>query len=425
MIRLCPLLILALLLALPLEVRAEDDLPPLKRERIAWFGRLSDARKVAEQTGRPIFVAIHVRPTVASPDATRRLERWIQVYADAEIVTLSRQFACVLRVVQAPEGKDPDTESGPAAVHVVVDSTSRVLARLDADAPRPGAEGVGQLRSILRGGLGNHGAIPADAPLIGERMVASSKPELDGISPSKPVGVPHGVPGVRLRLRWELPAPKLQNATSDRIRATVRMRWDGEGPFDLGTVEFGAGDEIDRPIDVRFDEIEGLAELATKGTHRVDLYLDPLPNSYPFSQGPLHVGRVWIDLGEGGGGGGASSDNKEDSEDPQEQPPQPQPQPDVGEEQLPPPPPPEREEVVDPFVNEGESIEKEDAVVAVEDPDGGVKPPKQVPLEEALRDFQKRKEREVAREAIPPGERAFLRRYFELLEQAVKGKARK
>ena len=51
----------------------------------------------------------------------------------AEVVALSRQFACVLRVVQAPEGKDPDTEAGPAAVHVIVDTTSRVLARLDAD----------------------------------------------------------------------------------------------------------------------------------------------------------------------------------------------------------------------------------------------------------------------------------------------------
>ena len=42
-------------------------------------------------------------------------------------------------------------------------------------------------------------------------------------------------------------------------------------------------------------------------------------------------------------------------------------------------------------------------------------------LRAPLREFEKRKEAEVAREAIPAGERAFLRRYFELLERAVKG----
>jgi hypothetical protein len=401
-------------------VQAEDD---KAAERVAWFHGISDARKVATQTGRPLFVAIHVRPGVASPEATQRLERWIQVYADPGLVALSREFACVLRVIQAPEGKDPDRDTGPAAVHLVVDGTSRVLARLDLDAPASGAEGVRRLTRILQGGLENFGALPTGAPQISPAMVARTKVDLSGISPSKPVGVPHGVPGVRLRLRWELPAPKLEGAASDRIRAAVRMRWDGAGPFDLGAIEFGAGEDIDEPIDVRFDAIEGLAELATKGTHRVDLYLVPLPGSYPFSQGPLHVGRVWIDLGEGGGGGGASSDNEK--EQPEDPPPQPQPQPDEGEQPLPPPPPPEREEVVQPFVNEGETVKKEDAVVAVKDPDGGVKPPKQVPLEEALRDFEKRKESEVARETIPASERAFLRRYFEQLERAVKGKVGK
>jgi hypothetical protein len=202
------------------------------------------------------------------------------------------------------------------------------------------------------------------------------------------------------------------------------MRWDGAGPFDVGRVEFGAGAEIDEPIDVRFDEIEGLAALATKGKHRVDLYLDPLPGSYPFSQAPLHVGRVWIDLGQGGGGDGSSSDSEQ--EKPEEPPPsEPQPVPDEGQEELPPPPVPKREEVVQPFVNEGEAIEKDDAVVAVEDPDGGVKPPQQVPIEQALRDFEKVKEREVTREGIAAGERTFLRRYFDLLQRAVKGGSKK
>ena len=97
-------------------VQAEEPRPAPAAERIAWFHRISDARKVATQAGRPLFVAIHVRPGVASPEATRRLERWIQVYADPAVVALSREFACVLRVIQAPEGKDPDRDTGPAAV---------------------------------------------------------------------------------------------------------------------------------------------------------------------------------------------------------------------------------------------------------------------------------------------------------------------
>ena len=386
------LLALLLLAACAGPVCADEPASSADTPRIAWFQEMAAARTVATQTGRPLFIALHVRPNVASPEATRRLERWSAVYADPEIVALSRQCACVLRVIQAPEGKDPDTDRGQAAVHMLVDGTSRLLARLDADEPKDG--------------------------------VARTQVDLAGISPSKPVGVPLGVPGVRLRLRWELPAPTLQGAQQDRVKAQVRMRWDGEGPFDVGRGEFWSGAEIDTPIDVRFDAFEGLAPLATKGKHRVDLYLDPLPGSYPFSQGALHVGRVGVDLGEGGGGDGSSSDSEE--EKPDEPPPsKPQPVPDEGQEELPQPPTPQREEVVQPFVNEGETVEKDDAVVAVEDPEGGVKPPKQVPLEQALRDFEKVKEREVTREGIAAGERTFLRRYFDLLERAVKAAAKK
>ncbi len=426
-------LALACLLALvpAAAVQAEDDVPEAAAPkapagpRIAWFHNLTAGRQVAAQTGRPIFVAIHVRPAVASPAATERLERWIKLYRTPEIIDLSREFACVLRVIQAPEGKDPDADQAPAAMHLVVDGTSRVLARDDTSTPAPGARGVEQLRTLLRDGLTNHGPLSKDAPRIDPGMVARTKVDLRGISPSLPVSVPHGVPGVRLRLRWELPTPTLGGAASDVIRATVRMLWDEQGPFDVGQVEFEAGAEIDVPLDLRFDEIEGLAVLATKGKHRVDLYLVPREGSYPFSRGPLHVGRVWIELGDGGGGGGASSDNQEDEESEPDAPPKPQPEPDVGQEPPPPPPPPEREEVVEPFVNEGETVEKEDAVVAVEDPDGGVKPPKQVPLEQALREFEKRKEDEIAREGISARERSFLQRYFELLQRGVKGKAKK
>ena len=75
-------------------VRAEDE-PAGPKERIAWFSSLVEARKVAAKTGRPIFVAMHVRPRVASPAATARTARWLQAYHDPDVVALSRELACV------------------------------------------------------------------------------------------------------------------------------------------------------------------------------------------------------------------------------------------------------------------------------------------------------------------------------------------
>ena len=93
-------LLLLALLGLAGVARAEEDRGP----RIAWFHDLGAARKAAEAAGRPLFVALHVRPAVATPGAAERLERWVEVYRDPALVDLSRRFACVLRVVQAPEG---------------------------------------------------------------------------------------------------------------------------------------------------------------------------------------------------------------------------------------------------------------------------------------------------------------------------------
>ncbi len=52
-----------------------------------------------------------------------------------------------------------------------------------------------------------------------------------------------------------------------------------------------------------------------------------------------------------------------------------------------------------------------------------MKPPRRVPLEDALRDFEKMKERAVGEERLAPRDRDFLRLYFEALERAVRSGA--
>ncbi len=410
------LLCTAVILLAAFTVRADEG-EEVAGPRIAWFASLADARKVAAETGRPIFVALHVRPRVASPAATARTMRWLKAYRDPDVVPLSRQFACVLRVTDAPEGKDPDVHEGaPAAVHLVIDASSKVLARLEASIP----PATGVIERLLRRGLRVHGAIPPDAPTIDARMVATRERNVEGMSPMTPVGIPVDAPGVRVRLRWELPAPKLVGDGPKQVRARVLMRWDDQGPFLLGGLEVEPGQEIDLPYDIRFDAIEGLKALATKGLHRVDLYLEPDIGSFPFSKGPLHVGRVWLELGDGGGGGeGESEDEQPEPKDDEEKTPEPTPE---GTEPPPPPPPDEaKDDVVDPFVGEGETVKKDDAIVAVEDENAGLKRPEAMPLDKALRDFEKEREAAIRQEGISPRERAFLKRYFALLEKHARG----
>lgn len=414
-------LLLVLLLA-GRSLRAEDEpAGDAAAESVAWFTSLDEARKIAVETGRPIFVAMHVRPRVASPQATVRTKRWLQAYHDEGVVELSRELACVLRVNAAPEGKDPDVDQGaPAAVHMVIDASGRVLARLDADLPP--APGV--VARLLRRGLRVHGDIPPRSPRIDERLVARSERRIEGMTPMKPVGVPHDAPGVRVRLRWELPAPELVGEGPKQVRARVTMRWDDTGPYLLGGLAFEPGAQIDEPFDIRFDEHEGLAKLATKGLHRVDLHLEPDIGSYPFSRGPLHVGRVWIELGDGGGGGGGGSSEQPQPEPKEEEKDEEQPDPNPDGVLDPPQLKPDeaQDDVIDPFVGEGETVTKDDAIVAVEDEDAGVKPPARVPLEQALRAFEKQREAAIRDDAVSARERAFLRRYFELLAKHAAGR---
>jgi hypothetical protein len=77
--------------------------------------------------------------------------------------------------------------------------------------------------------------------------------------------------------------------------------------------------------------------------------------------------------------------------------------------------------VVTPLVDEGERVRKEEAVVAVRDPEGGTKPPEPVPLRDALADLERTLERAVPAERFRPSDREFLRRYFEALRAEARG----
>ncbi len=403
-------LLAALALAAP-RARAEDDAPG--RDGVAWFQTLAAARKVATATGRPVFLAVHVLPRVVTPRTEERTKRWQAAYRDEAAVALSREFACVLRLQTADARLDaaPDAAS-PSALHMVLNGEGRVLARLDRDLP-PSA---GVIARLMRVGLRRHGAIPDGAPRIDRRMVAAKEPQVPGASPGNPVGLAVESPGLRMRLRWELPAPVVPAEGPQTFKAEVSMRWDGEGPFPLGVIEFAPGDEVDIPVDIRFDEVKGLRPLATEGLHRVDVYLEPGMGSFPFSKGPVFVGGFWVNLGDGGGGGG-SGGNDDQQPEPKEEDQEPQEAPEGKEEEPLALPDKAQDDVIDPFVGDGETVKKDDAVVAVEDDDAGVKPPEQMPLAKALREFEKEREAAIGRDGISARERAFLRRYFELLRQ--------
>ena len=104
--------------------------------------------------------------------------------------------------------------------------------------------------------------------------------------------------------------------------------------------------------------------------------------------------------------------------EPEAQPePPPPPAPEGPDEQPTPPPPGEGpEEVVDPLVrHEDETVHKEDALVAVPDPEAGLEPPPPVPLAEAMREFERIVERALGDERVRGADRDFLLRYFRAL----------
>lgn len=413
--------LLVLLLGAPL--RAEDE----AREQVAWFPSVAKARAAAGEAGRPIWIALHPRASQGAAGWPYDGQGWSDVYAAPEVVAISRRFACVrLRVGGAPERGDPVHDARPEAAnrfvaptHLVFDAAgTTLLGRVEGWRHEPGAASVEALSAFLDAAWSRRTQEPTGAEL-GPAAAGGASTPVPGSSELTPLPLGVDAAGFRTRLRWTLPLPSV--ADDEPLRARVTMFWDGAGPFELGTVDIPAGADADVPVDVRFEEHPALEPLRTKGRHRLDVYIEPVPGGFRFSTAPLFVGLVWIELGDGGGGGGGGGSQPEPQEQPEAQEPDaPKPEPDTPEPQPElPPPPPGDEHVVEPFVRPGEAIEKDDAIVGVESEDAAVKPPPPTPRRTPPRAFEKQLEESVSWERIPLAERAFLRRYFEALRRAL------
>jgi hypothetical protein len=376
-----------------------------------------------------LFIAVHAR---LAPDARawpRDPVAWARVYADERIVARSRAFCCVVHLVgkppeperavgdQRPEASDPFL--GP--LHLILDASgTRVLGRADVWSAAAGGESVESLGGLLDRALSRADPVADDVPVVDAALVAKQQPVAREGDALTPVGLSLESPGIRIHLTWPLPLPApAGTGTPQPLEARVQAYVDGEGPLDLGIVELQPGAPVDVSVDLRFDDHAGLRERLEKGSHRVDVYMEPAPGSFVFTRDPLHVGLVWLELGDGGGGGGGAQ------QQPQPEPEQPSPEktgagnePEEPEKPEPPPPPTtERPEVVEPFIRDGEEIMKDDAIVGVEDDNAALKPPPAQPGQQSLRDFEKQLESAVGWERIPPAERAFLLRYFRSLRR--------
>jgi len=388
-------------------------------ERVAWFHGVRAAREAAERTGRPVFVALHARAAKAAWPADP--EAWIVIYSDPRVVEATREFACVLRVDDASGPQD----TPPPPVLLVMSAAGEVRVTETRWPHAPGEPSVAALLSLLAEGARVHGAPRAGAPRIGSADVARSRRDAQGASALSAVPVPIDGPGLRIRLRYEVPVPAIAGTAGERLRGRLLLVFDGQGPFDLGQrIDLGAGEDVDHPVDVRFREIEGLEPLLTEGEHLLEVLVAPIEGEFRFSDRALRIARAWIRLGDGGGGGGGGQGEGGNQPPPQPEPPPAEPPPALAPEgPRPEPPPPEepghRTEVVEPFVREGETVKKEGAIVAVPDDEAGTKPPRRVPVEEAVRELEKRLEEAVREERLAPRDAQFLRRYFEALRRRV------
>jgi hypothetical protein len=212
----------------------------------------------------------------------------------------------------------------------------------------------------------------------------------------------------RVRLVTDRPLPAA-------FRAPVSLFVDGAGPIGpAGTLEAPAGAPADRAFDVDAKAVPGLLARLNPGTHAVFARAASDEGAWKgtvLDSPPIEV---------------VVTPPKDPSSPPPPPPPPPRPPP------PPPPPSPEgdrgggprpaaglEDEVVTPLVRDGPRVEKDQALVAVRDPNAGASPPRAVPIEEALRDFDRVVERAVGGERVLPSDREFVRRYLEALRRAV------
>jgi hypothetical protein len=204
------------------------------------------------------------------------------------------------------------------------------------------------------------------------------------------------------------------------FRADRVLHWDDAEPVPLPPVSFAAGERVAFGDDVALDAIEALKDRMTEGDHVA--WIVATPKGGPW-RAPVESNRLIVRIGPGGGGGGAAAPQPKETPPPPQAQEAPRPQAPDGEKPPEPPPTPGPTDVVTPLIDEGERVRKDEAIVAVRDPHAGTKPPDPVPLETALRDFDRIVETAVPPERFRPSDREFLKRYFEALRKAVERRA--
>jgi hypothetical protein len=211
------------------------------------------------------------------------------------------------------------------------------------------------------------------------------------------------------RLLTDLPLPR-------PYRARLELDWDGETHATAVEVDEAEGKRAAVSMPLRLDALASLRPHLTPGEHRLRARLVPRVGPW---RAPLESAEVIVVLEPGGGGaGGATAPSPEAAPPPPPPPPPPPaPAPDGEQPAAPPPMPPGREEVVTPLVGDGGSVEKERAIVAVRDPEAGTAPPNAVPLDRALREFERVVESAVPGDRYGPSDREFLLRYFRALRE--------
>ncbi|MFM8387304.1 MAG: hypothetical protein ACKOCB_10890 [Planctomycetia bacterium] len=228
-----------------------------------------------------------------------------------------------------------------------------------------------------------------------------------------------GVPGaatwlrVRLELSEALPA-------GVPLLGTLELLWDeqdaaGAARAALGEVAVAAGSALaPSALDVDLRALEALSGRLTPGVHRAQARL--VPSAPPFTQ-PQRSAVLEVEIPPPGSQGALAPTPPAPAPEPLEAV---EPPPAPASPQAPSPQPAGgREEAIVPFVNPGDTVRKERAVVAARAPDAALERPPAQPLEEAVRDPVRVAEQAVVRERIAPADRDLVRRYFAVLRRLV------
>ncbi len=388
---------------------------PAEPGAVVWTSDLDRAYAQARAQGTAVFLAVHYRGGAGAPTGRADPEAWRAVYDDPRVARAARGFVACQRVRSLP----PDADARPRAPdHLVLAPDGRVLARLDGGTVAPGEAAVLALVDLLDRGRRQLGTGRAEGPTAPPAAPGSADASGAGAVPG-PLGLAPRARGVRVHLGFLGVLPPVPGGAG-ALDARVLAAWDRKPPVDVGRVRIRSGVAApDLPVDVPFASL-GADDPLPRGPHEIAVWIAPAPGGYRFADAPIYLGLVRIDVGEGGGGGGGASGPRPDPTEPQP-PPSPAAPKGAGEKAPPPPKPPGPTEVVQPFVRDPDAprVKKEDALVAVPDPDHALRPPSTVPLSDALRDLDRVIEHAMGDEHVSAADRAYLVRYFEALRRAA------